>query len=116
MEHKQLRQKQDECEDSPGLWLEPAESLLQWANQGEKLFASGDLQKKRLIVETVGSNLVLKNRKLVLKPENRSVSCKTVGNYLGWRATVENIRISCQYQQKSPEIQEQFIGIKELVT
>ena len=45
-------------------WLEPAKMFLSISNRASKWFAEGDNAKRRLILHSVGSNLVLRNKSL----------------------------------------------------
>ncbi len=45
-------------------WFEPAKIVISFSNSAASCFQSGNLQSKRLILETVGSNLVLEDRKI----------------------------------------------------
>lgn len=45
-------------------WFEPAKIFLSISNRASKWFAEGDNAKKRLILHSVGSNLVLSNKSL----------------------------------------------------
>ncbi len=78
--------------DHSGAWFEPARLLISFSNGATFRFREGDLQTKRLILDTVGSNPVLKDEKLNIdakKPFRKwsgtaSVSCL--------RAFVEDVR------------------------
>lgn len=48
-------------------WFEPAQALLAFSNHAVPHFCAGDLEKKRLILMTVGSNPVLKDRGLSIQ-------------------------------------------------
>lgn len=67
-----------------GSWLEPAQMFVSVSNRASFWFKEGDAQIKRLIVNTIGSNLQLKDKKLFIeaaKPFTRSVKSlsKTTG-------------------------------------
>ena len=48
-------------------WLERAEEALIFAQHAKLAFENGSLQRKREILNALGSNLLLKNRKLRIK-------------------------------------------------
>jgi site-specific DNA recombinase len=50
-----------------GLWLEPARMIVSFNNRAILWFREGDAQTKRLILEIVGSNLQLKDKKLLIE-------------------------------------------------
>ena len=51
-------------------WLERAEEALIFAQNAKLAFENGTLQRKREILNTLGSNLLLKDRKLRINLEN----------------------------------------------
>lgn len=48
-------------------WFEPAENLISFSNRAADCFAHADADTKRLILETVGSNPILKDKKLLIE-------------------------------------------------
>jgi site-specific DNA recombinase len=48
-------------------WIEPFEMFVSFCNKAVECFFRGDLVQKRLILETVGSNLILADRKLSIE-------------------------------------------------
>jgi len=48
-------------------WIEPLELFVSFCNRATKCFLRGDLIQKRLILETVGSNLFLKDGKVSIR-------------------------------------------------
>jgi len=62
-EHLALRQSLAN-HDQETNWFEPCLDFINFNNRAAQWFAEGDLQTKRLIVQTVGSNLTLLDRKL----------------------------------------------------
>lgn len=59
--HERLGQATDER-----AWLEPAKAFVSLSNRAVLWFREGDLQTKRLILGIVGSNLTLKDKKLII--------------------------------------------------
>jgi hypothetical protein len=57
-----LRQAIAHQQQSDGNWFEPARSLLSFSNRAVSWFTCGDIEAKRLVVHTVGSNLTLKDK------------------------------------------------------
>ena len=51
-------------------WLENAERVFDFARDAQKIFKNGDLQTKKQILAALGSNLLLKDRKLSIDVEN----------------------------------------------
>jgi site-specific DNA recombinase len=74
------------------IWFEPSKKLIALNNCLVSSFKNGDIQKKRLIVNAVGSNFVLKDRELnidVRKPFRRWSNSSTFSEM---RAFVRDIR------------------------
>ncbi len=65
LEREQLRLKQSLTRVSrTDSWLEPAEQIISFSNRAISWFREGDEEIRRLIVQVVGSNLVLRDKKL----------------------------------------------------
>ncbi len=93
LERDRLRLAQNlEGFEKAGAWFEPARLVVSFSNQAVPRFEDGDLRTKRLILEIVGSNLTLKDRKLSIeakKPFRRWAG--TVSFPEMW-STVEDVR------------------------
>lgn len=73
-------------------WFEPARTLVSFNRAAVSRFGAGDLRTKRFILETVGSNLALKDRKLSIdatKPFRRWTGTAQIST---WQGAVEDIR------------------------
>jgi site-specific DNA recombinase len=91
-----LRQQLDQAAD----WFEPVRAVISMRKQAAQWFAQGGAREKRLILETVGSNLILAGRKLSIQaakpfaprviPTARSFLC----------GAPENVRTSCPLEAK----------------
>lgn len=93
--------------------FEPARLLVSFNKTLVSRFASGDLHKKRLILNIVGSNLVLKDQELSIharKPFRRWSQSPT---FTDLRAFVKDVRTFVSEQ--SPEMYEMIAGIRKLV-
>jgi DNA invertase Pin-like site-specific DNA recombinase len=55
-----------QIERNPHIWLEPSERLIKFLTLAKEFFAEGDAQQKKEILETVSSNLLLKDKKLLI--------------------------------------------------
>ena len=73
-------------------WLEPSQNCFIFANKAKKLFENGNLEDKRLILETVGSNLSLKDQKLSIQAEKPFDIFEKQDNFSSWLAIVDAIR------------------------
>lgn len=105
-----LGQSRESLQD-PTEWIEPLEMFVSFCNRAVDCFLRGDLIQKRLILETVGSNLYLKDGNLSIearkpfvqwgpKPSNSQLCTTTtdVRTFLenddaGFAKIIENIRL-----------------------
>jgi len=87
-----LRQAIERQQHQNGNWFEPAQSLFSFNRRAISWFKHGDLEAKRLVVQSVGSNLTLKDKNLNVeakKPFYRMSKNMTHPDLL---AVVKNIR------------------------
>ena len=52
-----------------GAWMKKVEEAIDFATDARKEFETGNMEKRRLILSTIGENLRLKDRKLIIKAE-----------------------------------------------
>ncbi|MGB6686394.1 MAG: magnesium chelatase domain-containing protein [Terracidiphilus sp.] len=93
--------------------FEPSASVVSFNHSLISRFQSGNLQRRRMILTTVGSNLVLKDKKLsidVRKPFRRWTDS---GNISDLRAFVRDVRTHCD--EDSIECQEMLGNIREIM-
>jgi site-specific DNA recombinase len=93
--------------------FEPLGSIVSFNHSLISRFRSGNLQRRRMILTTVGSNLVLKDKKLsidVRKPFRRWTDS---GNISDLRAFVRDVRTHCN--EDSIECQEMLRNIREVM-
>jgi len=68
LERERLRLTQNlENRQKGNSWFEPAQAVISFSNHAATHFKAGDTRIKRLILETVGSNLTLKDRRLSIE-------------------------------------------------
>ena len=72
--------------------FEPAQTLISVNNRLISCFKSGDLHQRRFILNTVGSNLVLKDQKLSIDVRKPFRRWSTSSTYSEMRAYLEDIR------------------------
>lgn len=63
-------------------WMEIAEDVFTFASDAKEKFENGDWQIKKQILSTLGSHLVLKDRKLSIDLENTLLPMKTISKAL----------------------------------
>jgi site-specific DNA recombinase len=95
-----------------GLRFEPAKSLISFNKTLVSCFRAGDLHKKRLIMNIVGSNLMLTDRKLSIDARKPFRRWSKKSNYSEMRAFVKDVRTFLWSQ--NPEMHEMIEGIKKL--
>jgi hypothetical protein len=90
-EQLHLRQSLDRLKDTRS-WLEPSRMFVSFSSRATSWFQGGDIEVKRLILEIVGSNLALTDKKLCLeakKPFRRWAKTASRPELL---AAVEDVR------------------------
>jgi site-specific DNA recombinase len=93
LDQEQLRLGQALEANAPAeITFEPSKVLISFSNRAIDWFRQGDIETRRLILESVGSNLTLKDRKLSIEAKKpfRTVSKTPIIPQL--RAVVEDIR------------------------
>ena len=65
-EQKALKEKLEDTEHRAGHWLELSEKTFIFAHYARKWFEKGTLEDKKIILDTIGSNLILKDKKLFI--------------------------------------------------
>ncbi|MCD4653405.1 recombinase family protein [bacterium] len=91
-EKVRLKEKLTDTERRAGKWLEFSENAFLFANRAKIWFEKGTLKQKREILQTLGSNLILKDGSLLIQLQKPfSVISKNQEN-LTWQRKVEMIR------------------------
>lgn len=67
-EQGELKKRLDQTEDRAANWLELAEQTFEFSKNACYWFNNGTIEDKKIILSTIGSNLVLKDRKLRIEP------------------------------------------------
>jgi site-specific DNA recombinase len=93
--------------------FEPAQLLISLNNRLVSCFTSGDLHKRRFILNTVGSNLVLKDKKLSIDARRPFRRWANSPNYSEMRAYLEDIRTFVT--ERNEEVPAVAASIKELL-
>lgn len=89
---KELEEKLNNPEIMAQSWLEPAKQTFSFANQAKNWFLKGNSDEKRRILETVGSNLILKDRILLMKVQKPFLYFEKRLSYPTWSGFVDDIR------------------------
>lgn len=116
LERETFKEKLDASQQGGKSWLELADHLLQFAAQSENWFKNGSLRQKRVITEIIGSNLLLKDRKLRLQTAKTFQVVPEGLKNSGWWATVQNIRTFCRNHQNIAEFGKTLSQLRELVS
>jgi len=113
LELEGLRLKQEVQRASEvSISFEPATALVSFNNRAVLWLHRGDCRTKRAIIECVGSNLTLKDKKLSIEAKRPFTSIATARDFPQLCAAVEDIRTL--YEQKDPELLKTLERIKEL--
>ena len=92
--------------------FEPAQMLISLNNCLTSCFAQDDLEKRRLIMKTVGSNLVLRDKKLSIDARKPFRRWSSASSFSEMRAYLEDIRTFVTEQ--STEANEMLAMIRQL--
>ncbi|MEX2181888.1 MAG: recombinase family protein [Gemmatimonadaceae bacterium] len=76
----------------PTDWIEPLRVLISFSDRAAELFRDGDATIRRLIVETVCSNLVLQNRKLSVEATKPFLRTGSAASSSELRAVMKDVR------------------------
>ena len=68
-EKVRLKELLNDTDDRINKWVKKAEAVLSFARNAKKEFEKGSLEKKRQILSALGSNLFLKDKKLIISIE-----------------------------------------------
>lgn len=108
----QLRQGLKEF-NSDQTWFEPARDLILFNNRAMSWFKTGDIQTKRLILSMVGSNFLLKDKKLFIEAKKPFRQWDNTVLNSDRRAVIEDVRTFLL--ERTPESIGIIAGIKKLV-
>ena len=104
------RQAQMKSESS---WLEPCRTLFLFLNRALACFESGDPLLKRLIVQIIGSNPLLLNRKLSIQARSPFRVWERPLRIPVLCATVKDVRTLVQ--QKDPDFEKSLVWMREVL-
>ncbi len=94
-EREELNERRGDNEHNGDCWFELVERVLKLACGASSRFSEGTPDEQRLILETVGSNLVLKDKKLALEAKEPFSFLQNMDENSDWRSTVEDVRTCC---------------------
>jgi hypothetical protein len=94
-ERQRLKAKLEDTEGRADRWLELAEGVLRFSYLLSNRFNNASPEEKRVILETIGSNLILKDKKLIFEPVAPYCYVKKSRKIAIWRDAVENVRTFC---------------------
>ncbi len=91
-ERNRLKGKLDDTEGRADRWIELAEGVLKFCYLLKKRFCEASPDEKRVILETLGSNWVLEDKKLSFEPVKPYSYVKKSEKIAIWRRTVNHVR------------------------
>ena len=113
LERKRLGTSQTiEQLERTSLWFEPAQMLISFNQRAVSWFKAGDLQTKRLILGTVGSNLMLKDRELSIDARKPFRPWSGSASISEMRAFVKEVRTL--YDKQDSSLATVLAGVQEL--
>ena len=93
--------------------FEPERTVISFCSRAVDLFRSADCDGKRLIFQMIGSNPILKDKKLFVEAKKPFRQVSNIANHPELRAAVENIRTL--YAQRDPELVDIMDKYKKLM-
>jgi site-specific DNA recombinase len=113
MEQTQLRLRQQlEMSGHADSTFEPADALISFSSRALDCFMAGDLEAKRLIFDSVGSNPTLKDKMLIVEAKKPFRCISHCGTFPELRAFREDIRIL--HERRDPELLRILANIKTI--
>jgi len=94
-ERERLKERLEDNEQRADRWLEMAEGTFNFAHKLLERFMAGTPEQKKIILQTVGSNLILCDKKLTLEPVEPFAYLRCATSNSKWRGTVLNVRTFC---------------------
>ena len=92
MEGSKLAGQLAGCELRSNLWLDRAEEAFSFCREVRERFATGSAAEKRQILQIVGSNLVLENKKLTFQPGEFFVGVQKAVKNQEWLPLLDDVR------------------------
>jgi len=81
-------------------WFEPARELVTLFNRAEYAVKKGNLESRKEFLEKIGSNFILKERRLVFSSEASLRVLIETAPYPSWRTRLQPIRTASEIQVK----------------
>ncbi|MBV9468318.1 MAG: recombinase family protein, partial [Abitibacteriaceae bacterium] len=94
-ERERLNERRGDTESQTDRWCEMVERVLTFAHAVRTQFQSGDAQQKRIILEIIGSELILTNKKLTFEPVAPFAYLRDTAQKSRWRGIVDDVRNFC---------------------
>jgi hypothetical protein len=91
MEQLRLKEKLQNCSQIAAPF-EPAQMIIKFNNRAISWFNEGDVQTKRLILEIASSNLLLKDKKLLIEAAKPFILCPKMSLISTLSTLVEDVR------------------------
>ena len=91
-ERNRLKVKLEDTKGRADRWLELAQNVLHFSFMLSQRFNAASVDDKRVILETLGSNLLLKDKKLCFEPVAPYCYLSNTSKNANWRATVNHVR------------------------
>lgn len=112
LEREQLRLKQLLTHDKTDATFEPLRVLISFSDTALKCFRTGDARTKRLILSSLGSNLLLKDRTLSIEAKKPLRTLANLSDTTQLRRAVDDI--GRLYAARDPELMSMLDKIRKL--
>lgn len=112
LEREQMKLKQLLSKDNEGETLEPERLLVSFSSRALECFRAGDTRTKRLILNAIGSNLLLKDRILNIEAKKPLRRMAQISSITQLRNAVNSIRTL--YVSRDPELMAMLNHIRQL--
>lgn len=91
-EGERLGQLLTDGDNGSNLWLERVEKAFSFCNTARKAFAEGNGNQKREVLEMIGSNLILENKKLIIYPDEFFAKMQNAVENAAWLPLLDAVR------------------------
>lgn len=100
-ERERLKEKLEDTEHRADRWLDLAEGTFQFAHNLLERFNDGNVQQKKIILSTVGSNPILRDKALSIEPVQPFGYLQCATQKRQWRGAVQDVRTFCERNMNS---------------
>ena len=97
----------------PRDWLEPTKDCFIFASRAKNWFIQGDLEQKRIILNSIGSNLFLRDKKLSIRLQKPFSIVEEGLKSRSWQSLVDDVRTF--FQKNYDEVKDSINSVSSLI-